>query len=166
MKKIFALTLCALLFFTNISFANTISLTDSIKDIEMVNDRMYIIIKQITGDQPLDVNELNRDIKFCESILSTRAKKISDTYSNKSSLEVGRTCSALLYTISLYELSLTSITMYINDDSKANHFIEACATYQQANFSLQNLKLKHTQTQKRQEESKKEESKKEKSTCH
>lgn len=158
MKKNFALTLCALLFFTNISFANTISLTDSIKDIEMVNDRMYIIIKQITGDEPLDVNELNRDIKFCESILSTRAKKISDTYSNKSSLEVGRTCSALLYTISLYQLSLTSIVMYINDDSKANHFIEACASYQQANAALNTLKSKNKEPQKRQEQSKKENS--------
>lgn len=158
MKKVFVSTICFLLIFTNVSFANTISLTDSIKDIEMVNDRIYIIIKQITGDKPLDVNELNRDIKFCESILSTRAKKISDTYSNKSSLEVGRTCSALLYTISLYELSLTSITMYINDDSKANHFIEACATYQQGKYSLTNLKLKNKEPQKRQEESKKENS--------
>lgn len=161
MKKVFISTICFLLIFTNVSFANTISLTDSIKDIEMVNDRIYIIIKQITGDDSIDLNELNGDIRFCESILSTRAKKISDAYSNKSSVEIGRTCSSLLYVISLYELSLTSITMYIHDDSKANHFIEACSSYQQANFSLQNLKLKHTQTQKRQEEYKKE-----KSTCH
>lgn len=158
MKKIFALTLCALLFFTNISFANTISLTDSIKDIEMVNDRMYIIIKQITGDEPLDIKELNQDIKFCESILSTRSKKISDAYSNKSSVEVGRTCSALLYTISLYQLSLTSIVMYLNDDSKAGYFIEACSSYQQANVSLKNLKLNNKEPEKRQVQSKKEKS--------
>lgn len=158
MKKVFVFTLCALLFFTNISFANTISLTDSIKDIEMVNDRMYIIIKQITGDEPLDVNELNQDIRFCESILSTRAKKISDVYSNKSSVEVARTCSALLYTISLYQLSLTSISMYINDDSKANHFIEACSSYQQANVALNTLKLKNKEPKKRHEQSKKENS--------
>ncbi|MCR8747107.1 hypothetical protein [Romboutsia lituseburensis] len=161
MKKVFVSTLVFLLIFTNVSFANTISLKDSIKDIEMVSNRMYIIIKQITGDDTLDVYELNRDIKFCESILSTRAKKISDAYSNKSSIEVGRIYSALLYTISLYQLSLTSITMYIRDDSKANHFIEACSSYQQGNSSLENIKLKNLETQNRQEESKKE-----KSTCH
>lgn len=158
MKKIFVSTICAVLLFTNISFANTISLTDYIKDLEMVNDRMYIIIKQITGDEPLDVNELNRDIKFCESILSTRAKKISEAYSNKSSLEIGRTCSALLYTISLYQLSLTSISIYINDDSRANHFIEACSSYKQANAALNTLKLKNKEPQKRKEQSKKENS--------
>lgn len=87
MKKFFVFTLCALLFFTNISFANTISLTDSIKDIEMVNDRMYI-----------------------------------------------------------------------NDDSKANHFIEACSSYQQANVTLNTLKLKNKEPKKRQEQSKKENS--------
>lgn len=158
MKKIFVSTLCFLLFFTNVSFANTISITDSIKDIEMVSNRIYIIIKQITGDSPLDVHELNRDIKFCESILSTRAKKISDVYSNKSSVDTGRACSSLLYIISLYQLSLTSITMYIYDDSKADHFIEACSSYQQGKISLNTFKSKIKEAQNRQEQSKKENS--------
>lgn len=143
MKKVFIATICFLLLFTNISFANTINISDSVKDIDMVSNRMYIIIKQITGDDPLDVDELNRDIKFCESILSTRGKKLSDIYSKNPTVEVSRNCAALLYTISLYEIGLTSIRMYIRDDSKAEYFIEACASYQEGRASLNVFKHKY-----------------------
>lgn len=69
MKRIFTLTLCFLLLFTNISFANRNDITEAIKDIELVNNRMDIMIKKITGDDPLDTEEFKKDIKFCESIL-------------------------------------------------------------------------------------------------
>lgn len=143
MKRIFTLTLCFLLLFTNISFANRNDITEAIKDIELVNNRMDIMIKKITGDDPLDTEEFKKDIKFYESILGERLKKVADLYSSESNLEIRRTYSAVLYTASLYELSLSSMLVYVTDDSKTNYFIDTCSTYQQGITSLNHLKSKY-----------------------
>ena len=96
---------------------------------ELVDNNMSIMIKQIVGDEPLNTDNLNKDIKFLESILGERSKNITSLYATESSTELKRTYSTLLNTISLYELSLNSIKAYINDNSKVDYFIEACTTY-------------------------------------
>lgn len=143
MKKLLGLTLCFVLIFTNISFADKNNITEAVKNIDMVNNRMEIMIKKVTGDDPLNIDELKKDIKFCESILGETSKKVSTLYSNELDIEMKRTYSVLLYTASLYELSLVSMLVYISDDSKTNYFIDTCSTYQQGNISLGSIKVKY-----------------------
>ncbi len=75
MKKTIISLICFLLFFTNISFADTNDIKQTIKDIELVNNNINIIVKKVIGDEKLDINALEKDIKFSESILGERTKK-------------------------------------------------------------------------------------------
>lgn len=149
MKKTILLSICFILTFTNISFAsqNTYTTTskqyilDSVNDIEEVNNRIYILIKQVTGDDPLDVDTMFKNIKLCESILDSRSNKILDANSTTSNRELKRAHSALLHIISLYKLSLSSLCVYMEDDSKPDYFIDTCSNYQYGNDSLKSFKL-------------------------
>lgn len=143
MKKLLILVTCFILLSTNLSFASPDEFTNSINELANVDNRLYMIINEITGDEPLNKDHLYKDIKFCHSILSSRSKIISNIYSNNSDLESAKTCASLLYTISLYELSLASLNVYVDNDTKADNFIDACAAYQNANISLNALKGKH-----------------------
>ncbi|MEW9079855.1 hypothetical protein [Terrisporobacter glycolicus] len=157
MKKFFTLMLCFILVSTNISFANTnniavstnissASKTDiqnAIKDIEMVNNSTKIMIRKIVGDDPLETEELRKDIAFAESILAEQSNRISTLYSRESNFELRRTYSSLLYTITLYELSLSSMLVYVNDTNKLDYFIDAITSYSSGEDSLEDLKSKH-----------------------
>ncbi|WP_042272201.1 hypothetical protein [Faecalimicrobium dakarense] len=139
MKKFLVLTLSFFLIFTNISFAEQKDITKTIKDVTMVNDRISIMIKKITGDDPLDIDDFKKEIKFCESILGENSKKMTSLYSNESDIELKRSYSSLLYIMSLYELSLSSMVVYINDDSKTDYFIDTCSSYSGANIALKTI---------------------------
>ncbi|WP_018590416.1 hypothetical protein [Terrisporobacter glycolicus] len=157
MKKFFTLMLCFILVSTNISFANTNNIavstnisynskndiTSAIKDIEIVNNSTKIMIKKIVGDDPLETEELRKDIAFAESILAEQSSKLSALYSGESDFELRRTYSTLLYTISLYELSLSSMLVYVNDTNKLDYFIDAITSYSAGETSLETLKSKH-----------------------
>lgn len=154
MKKLFTLALCFILFSTNISFANTnniavstnissASKTDiqnAIKDIEMVNSSTNIMIKKIVGDDPLDTEELRKDITFAETILGAQASKISTLYSKESDFELRRTYSTILYAVSLYQLTLSSMLVYVNDTNKVDYFVDTCASYSAGETALESLK--------------------------
>ena len=157
MKKLFALTLCFILVSTNISFANTNNITvstnissantnniaNAIKDIEIANNSTKTIIRKIVGDDTLDTEELKKDIAFAESILGEQAGKIASLYSKESDFELRRTYSTLLYTISLYQLSLSSLLVYVNDIKKVDYFIDAITSYSSGVDSLEALKIKY-----------------------
>ncbi|UEL48110.1 hypothetical protein [Terrisporobacter hibernicus] len=157
MKKLFTLMLCFILVSTNISFANannitvstnissanTNNITNAIKDIEMVNNSTKIMIKEIVGDKPLETEELRKDIAFAESILSEQSNKLSALYSRESDFELRRTYSTLLYTIALYELSLSSMLVYVNDTNKLDYFIDAITSYSAGENSLEIIKSKN-----------------------
>ncbi|MEW9080839.1 hypothetical protein [Terrisporobacter glycolicus] len=157
MKKYFTLALCFILVSTNISFANTNNttvstnissaktnnITDAIRDIEMVNSSTKIIIRKIVGDEPLEAETLRKDIAFSQSILEQQSKKASTLYSRESDFELRETYASILFTIILYELTLSNILTYINDHSKVDYFIHACKSYLDAENSLKNLKIKY-----------------------
>jgi len=143
MKKILALTLCFLLLFTNTSYGQPNNIKTAIQDLDTVNNRVNLMIKEITGDEPLNINELTKDIKFCESILAASSKQISNAYSTETDIQLRRTYSTILYTISLYQLSLSSMLVYINDDSKTSYFIDTCANFRQGTISLDYLKTQN-----------------------
>ncbi|MPM82009.1 hypothetical protein SDC9_129067 [bioreactor metagenome] len=143
MKKFLTLTLCFIILFTNTSYCQPTIVKTAIQDLDTVNNRITVMIKEITGDDPLNINELTKDIKFCESILVSNSKQISNAHSTESDIQLRRTYSTILYTIALYELSLSNMLMYINDDSKTNFFIDTCALFRQGNTSLYILKLEN-----------------------
>ena len=143
MKKSIISFICFLLMFTSISFADNNQIKQTLKDMELVNNNMSIMIKQIVGDEPLNTDNLNKDIKFLESILGERSKNITSLYATESSIELKRTYSTLLNTISFYELSLNSMKVYINDNSKIDYFIETCTTFYSGNISLMILNNKN-----------------------
>lgn len=157
MKKFFILILCFILVSTNISFANTNNTTvsttvssadtsairNSIKDIEMVNNSTKILIKKIVGDDPLNTEEIIKDITFAQSILGEQTKKISNLYYRESDFELRKTYATILFTIILYELSLSSMTMYVNNTNNVDYFIDTCTSYSAGENSLKTLKLKH-----------------------
>lgn len=154
MKKFFTLMLCFILVSTNISFANTNNITvstnisyasknditNAIKDIEMVNNSTKIMIKKIVGDEPLDTEELKKDIAFAESILGEQARKISTLFLKESDFQIRRTYSSILFTISLYQISLSSLLVYVNDTNKVEYFIDTCTSYSAGENSLEILK--------------------------
>ena len=143
MKKILALTLCFLLLFTNTSYGQPSNIKTAIQDLDTVNNRVNLMIKEITGDEPLNINELTKDIKFCESILASNSKQISNAYSTETDIQLRRTYSTILYTVSLYQLSLSSMLVYINADSKTSYFIDTCADFRQGTISLDYLKIQN-----------------------
>lgn len=143
MKKILALTLCFLLLFTNTSYGQPNNVKTAIQDLDTVNNRVNLMIKEITGDEPLNINELTKDIKFCESILASNSKQISNAYSTETDIQLRRTYSTILYTVSLYQLSLSSMLVYINADSKTSYFIDTCADFRQGTISLDYLKIQN-----------------------
>ncbi|WP_434794604.1 hypothetical protein TPDSL_16790 [Terrisporobacter petrolearius] len=157
MKKFFILILCFILVSTNISFANTNNTTvsttvssadmsairNAIKDIEMVNNSTKILIKKIVGDDPLNTEEIIKDITFAQSILGEQTKKISNLYYRESDFQLRKTYATILFTIILYELSLSSMTMYVNNTNNIDYFIDACTSYSAGENSLKTLKLKH-----------------------
>lgn len=140
MKRVFILTLSFFMIFTNISFASQNDIIKSIDDVTIVNDRIDIMIKNITGDDPLNMDSFKKEIKFCESILGENSKKMTSLYSSESDIELKRSYSSLLYIMSLYELSLSSMVVYINDDGKTDYFIDTCSSYRNANIALQTIK--------------------------
>lgn len=143
MKKSIISFICFLLMFTSISFADNNQIKQTLKDMELVNNNISIMIKQIVGDEPLNTDNLNKDIKFLESILGERSKNITSLYAAESSTELKRTYSTLLNTISFYELSLNSMKVYIDDNSKIDYFIETCTTFYSGNISLMILNNKN-----------------------
>lgn len=144
MKKILTLTLCFLLLFTNTSYGQPNNIKTAIQDLDTVNNRVNLMIKEIAGDDPLNINELTKDIKFCESILAASSKQISNAYSTETNIQLRRTYSTILYTIALYELTLSNMLVYINDDSKTNFFIDTCAVFKQGTISLHDLKSENS----------------------
>ena len=140
MKKAFILALCFILTFTNISFVNADEISDSIKNIDEANNRIHIIIKNFVSEEEIDAENIKKEIKFSESILAQEAKKISELYSSESDLEMRKSISSLLHIIALYDLSLKSITVYHDDNSKTEYFIEGCSAFQQGNIALNNVK--------------------------
>lgn len=154
MKKLFTLALCLILVSTNISFADTNNISvstnissasktdiqNAIKDIEMVNNSINIMIKKIVGDDPLDTEELRKDIDFAETILGSQSSKISTLCSKESDFELRRTYSTILYTLSIYQLSLSSMLVYVNDNNKVDCFVDTCTSYSIGESSLKTLK--------------------------
>lgn len=140
MKKAFILALCFILTFTNISFVNADEISDSIKNIDETNNRIHIIIKNFVSEEEIDAENIKKEIKFSESILAQEAKRISELYSSESDLEMRKSISSLLHIIALYDLSLKSITVYHDDNSKTEYFIEGCSAFQQGNIALNNVK--------------------------
>lgn len=140
MKKAFILALCFILTFTNISFVNADEISDSIKNIDEANNRIHIIIKNFVSEEEIDAENIKKEIKFSESILAQEAKRISELYSSESDLEMRKSISSLLHIIALYDLSLKSITVYHDDNSKTEYFIEGCSAFQQGNIALNNIK--------------------------
>ena len=140
MKKAFILALCFILTFTNISFVNADEISDSIKNIDEANNRINIIIKNFVSEEEIDAENIKKEIKFSESILAQEAKRISELYSSESDLEMRKSISSLLHIIALYDLSLKSITVYHDDNSKTEYFIEGCSAFQQGNIALNNVK--------------------------
>ena len=140
MKKAFILALCFILTFTNISFVNADEISDSIKNIDEANNRIHIIIKNFVSEEEIDAENIKKEIKFSESILAQEAKRISELYSSESDLEMRKSISSLLHVIALYDLSLKSITVYHDDNSKTEYFIEGCSAFQQGNIALNNVK--------------------------
>ena len=154
MKKLFTLALCLILVSTNISFADTNNISvstnissarkadiqNAIKDIEMVNNSINIMIKKIVGDDPLETEELKKDIAFAETILGSQSSKISTLYYKESDFELRRTYSNILYTLSLYQLSLSSMLVYVNDTNKVDYFVDTCTSYSIGESSLKTLK--------------------------
>lgn len=154
MKKLFTLALCLILVSTNISFADTNNISvstnissssktdikNAIKDIEMVNNSTKIMIRKIAGDDPLDTEELRKDITFAETILEAQASKTSTLYSKESNFELRRAYSTILYTISLYQLTLSSMLVYVNDTNKVDYFVDTCTSYSSGEDSLKTLK--------------------------
>lgn len=154
MKKLFTLALCLISVSTNISFADTNNISvstnissaskadiqNAIKDIEMVNNSINIMIKKIVGDDPLETEELKKDIAFAETILGSQSSKISTLYSKESDFELRRTYSNILYTLSLYQLSLSSMLVYVNDTNKVDYFVDTCTSYSIGESSLKTLK--------------------------
>ena len=157
MKKFFTLMLCFILVSTNISFANTNNITvstnisyasknditNAIKDIEMVNNSTKIMIKKIVGDEALDTEEIKKDIAFAESILGEQSNKISTLFLKESDFQLRRTYSTILFAISLYQLSLSSMLVYVNDTNKVEYFIDTCTSYSAGENSLEILKSKN-----------------------
>ena len=157
MKKLLMLTLCFILVSTNTSFANTnniavstnissASKTDiqnAIKDIEIVSNSTNIMIKKIVGDDSLDTEKLRKDIAFAETILGEQASKMSTLYSKESDFELRRTYSTILYTVSIYQLSLSSMLVYVNDTNKVDYFVDTCTSYSAGENSLNALKSKN-----------------------
>ena len=141
MKKAFILALCFILTFTNISFVNADEISDSIKNIDEANNRIHIIIKNFVSEEEIDAENIKKEIKFSESILAQEAKRISELYSSESDLEMRKSISSLLHIIALYDLSLKSITVYHDDNSKTEYFIEGCSAFQQGNIALNNVKI-------------------------
>ena len=140
MKKAFILALCFILTFTNISFVNADEISDSIKNIDEANNRIHIIIKNFVSEEEIDAENIKKEIKFSESILAQEAKRISELYSSESDLEMRKSISSLLHIIALYDLSLKSITVYHDDNSKTEYFIEGCSAFQKGNIALNNVK--------------------------
>lgn len=143
MKKFFTFALCFILVSTNISFANNNHITNSIKDIEIVNNRTNIMIKKIISDDSFETSELKKDIDFCECMLAEQSNKISTLYSKESDLELRKAYSSILYTITLYELSLNSMLVYVNNTNKINYFIDTCSSYSVGENSLKNIKSRY-----------------------
>ncbi|MCC3866869.1 hypothetical protein [Terrisporobacter mayombei] len=140
MKKIISLTLCFTLIFTHISYCQTNNISDAIKDLKIVGNKINIMIDEISGDEPLDMSKFKEDVKYCESILASRSNKISKDYSNESDIELKAAYSSLLYVSSLYALSLNSIIVYIHNNSKSHYFIDICTTYRNGTLALDAIK--------------------------
>lgn len=141
MKKLISLTLCFLLFFTNISYAQTTNISTSIKDLEIVRDKISLMVKEISGDKHIDISKFKEEVMCCESILATRANQLSKDYSNESNIELKAAYSSLLYVSSLYALSLNSIMVYMHNNSKSQYFIDICTTYRDGTLTLDEIKL-------------------------
>ncbi|WP_343348664.1 hypothetical protein [Terrisporobacter petrolearius] len=141
MKKLISLTLCFLLFFSNISYGQTNNVSTSIRDLEMAGDKISLMIKEISGDKRIDIPKFKEEVKCCESILATRSNQLSKDYSNESDIELKAAYSSLLYVSSLYALSLNSIIVYIHNNSKSNYFIDICTTYRDGTLALDEIKL-------------------------
>lgn len=140
MKKIISLALCFMLLFTHISYAQTNNISDAIKDLKIVGNKINIMIDEISGDDPLDISKFEENVKYCESILASRSKEISKDYSNESNIELKAAYSSLLYVSSLYALSLNSIIVYLNNNSKSHYFIDICTTYKEGTVVLDAIK--------------------------
>lgn len=140
MKRLIILTFSFFLIFTNISFATHNDILKTIDDATMVNDRISIMIKNITGDDPLDIDDFKKEIKFCETLLAENSNKMISLYSSESDIELKRSYASMIYIMALYKLSLTSMAIYIDDDNKAEYFIETCSTYNSANSTLKAIK--------------------------
>ncbi|WP_042276493.1 hypothetical protein [Faecalimicrobium dakarense] len=140
MKKILVSTLCLLLLFTNISFANSNLVEKSIKDLDMVNNNINILFKSILSKENLNKDDIFKQVAFNDSILAENSDKVITAYSKENNLALKRTYSSIIYVNSLYQLSLSSLLVYLNDTNQLDYFLDASASSVTANTLLLQLK--------------------------
>ncbi|MGX4601182.1 hypothetical protein [Faecalimicrobium sp. JNUCC 81] len=140
MKKLLVSTLCFLLLFTNISFANPVLVEKSVKDLDMVNNNMNVLFKTILSKENLSKDDIFKQVAFNDSILSENSNKIITAYSKENNLHIKRTYSSIMYISSLYQLGLSSLLVYLDDTSQLDYFLDASASAVSANTLLLQLK--------------------------
>lgn len=145
MKKTLVLTLSFLLIFTNISFADTNMVTKSIKDLEMVNNNIDIMIKSILSNDAIDKEDIFKQVAFNESILAGNSNTFSNLYAKEKDFKLKRSYSSILYINSLYELALSSLLIYLNDENNLDAFLDSSASLVNGNALLLQLKSYNNQ---------------------
>lgn len=139
MKKFVTLLLCFMLLFTSSSYAQPNIISDTLNDMQTVDRRINIIIKSIIGDDPINVEEVEKEVRYVESILGQRSRQLENVRTSETNLQTRRSYTSLLYGITSYELTLDSILLYVNNQNQSDYFIEACSAYQHGSYVLNNI---------------------------
>lgn len=140
MKKLLVSIFCFLLLFTNISFANPSLVEKSVKDLDMVNNNINVLFKSILSKESLSKDDIFKQVAFNDSILIENSNKIITAYSKENNLHIRRTYSSIMYISSLYQLSLSSLLVYLADTNQLDYFLDASASAVSANTLLLQLK--------------------------
>lgn len=129
-KKLSIILSIALFVFTNsisTSFANNISApppinNEYIKDLEIIDNNMYLLIKSIvTGE--FSKNEVNKDIKYIEALINDLTLKTSKLAQKDNDVIL-----SMQSILNYYKISIINLKKYINNKD-ADALIDAITSF-------------------------------------
>lgn len=137
MKKVLSITLITLLLSTTISFCqpsnNTIA---SVKDLNMVEDNLGIIIKNILLGE-YDEVAIRKSLRFNESILQNIYNNTIIEYKADKAPLKRREDVSILYISALYKLSINALDLYLDDKNMNDMFLlDSISEYREGNQIL------------------------------
>ncbi|MGL5714582.1 MAG: hypothetical protein ACRCX2_16295 [Paraclostridium sp.] len=146
MKKVLCSVLTIIFLTSSISFAQpSQGTTASIKSLEMVNNNLGIIVKNIIS-RTYEDESIKKDLKYNSSLLETIYNDTLFEYKedlknkDKTTLQK-RVEGTVFYIASLYSLSINGIALYLEDKSANESFLlDAISEYREGGIALSVLK--------------------------